>query len=80
MAILRLRYEKGHFVPLDEIKDIQEGMEIRVEWQPPSDPAAIDAMLERTAGLWADLDNIEELINDSRAKWDDEWQQRLSSL
>ena len=80
MAILRLRYENGHFVPLDTIEGIQEGAEIRVEWQPPVEQDAIDEMLDRTAGLWADLDGIEDLINDARSKWDAEWQQRLNSL
>lgn len=80
MARLRLRYENGHFVPLDEVRGLDNGTEILVEWQPPVDMDAIDTMLDRTAGLWADLDNIEDLMRDSRAKWDEEWHNRLSSL
>jgi hypothetical protein len=81
MIALRLRYENGHFVPIDPIPDLQEGLEIEVQWEPPANPNAIDDMLDRTAGLWADLDfDVEGFLEDARAKWDDEWQKRLSSL
>ena len=32
--------------------------------------AAVEAMLDRTRGLWADWDGIEGLIDDARARWD----------
>jgi len=80
MAMLRLRYENGHFIPLDPVTDLQEGQEIQVEWKPLPTREAILEMLDRTAGLWANLDNIEELLADARAKWDEEWFNRLSSL
>jgi hypothetical protein len=78
---LRLRYEDGHFVPLDKVAGLNDGDEIEVQWTPPM-PLSEDyqAMLDHTRGLWADLDDVEDLIADAREKWDEEWFNRLSSL
>jgi hypothetical protein len=65
---LRLRYEAGHFIPLDTLPDFKEGdivqAEIEVtnlgEWN-------MDALMEdlnRTAGMWADLPEVEGFINE----------------
>lgn len=81
MFTLRLRYENGHFLPLDPVEGFEEGQEIVVQWEatPPHDPAAYQEMLDQTAGLWAGElgEQIEDFINDARQKWDAEWQERL---
>jgi predicted DNA-binding antitoxin AbrB/MazE fold protein len=86
MVSLKLRYEDGKLIPLDPIPDLKEGEEIEVEWQPsPSLPPSdaddeILAMLERTQGLWADDgEEIAKFIDDAREKWDQAWQDKLSS-
>jgi predicted DNA-binding antitoxin AbrB/MazE fold protein len=73
MVSLRLRYENGYFIPLDPLPDLQEGMEIEAKWEPSSEPDAIDEMLDRTAGLWAELDfDMEGFLEDTRARWDED--------
>jgi predicted DNA-binding antitoxin AbrB/MazE fold protein len=57
MAILRLRYENGQFVPLDPVPELTDGDEIQVEWSPPAvSQQSLEEMLDRTRGLWADWD------------------------
>ena len=80
MAILRLRYENGHFVPLETVEGLQEGDEIQAQRTRLPSRTAIREMLDRTAGLWADVEGIEEFLEKARTEWDEEWQQRLSSL
>ena len=81
MLKLKLRYEDGHFIPLDTITGLEDGDEIEVQWDAaPQVDTDIDAMLDRTAGMWADLDGIEELMQSIRQMWDEEWQHRLGSL
>jgi len=84
MVSLRLRYENGRFLPLEPVQGVQDGQEITVHWDdatsptPPEDRrAAILAMLDRTAGLWADIEGIEELMADSRQQWKVDWGERL---
>jgi predicted DNA-binding antitoxin AbrB/MazE fold protein len=79
MAVVRMRYQGGHFVPLDPVPSLKEGDEVEVELK--SRPASEDmaAMLDRTRGLWADWEDIEELIDDARTRWDQAWQDSLSS-
>lgn len=74
MAILRLRYEKGHFTPLDPLPNtIQEGAEIAVQWNPPISPEYRE-MLDQTRGLWADWEeDVEGLLEDAKAKQDQAW-------
>lgn len=91
MAALRLRYENGHFVPLDtedELDDLQEGDVIEVtEWSAVNEPVApdeiqaIDEMLARAAGLWADWpEDVAGFLDDARRQWDELWQERLKTL
>jgi hypothetical protein len=86
MAVLRVRFENGHLIPLDEVQDLQEGAEFEVEYDPPltdedfSDEA-IDEMLNHTAGLWADWpEDIEGMIEEARQIWDKLWFDNLPSL
>lgn len=88
MTALRLRFENGHFVPLESVDDFQEGdiIEIR-DWAAVHEPItdaerqAIDQMLARTAGLWADWpEDAEGLLDDARRQWDELWQERLKTL
>ena len=82
MATIRLRYENGHFIPLDEVPDLEEGMEIEAELVIPAEDRAkvIKAMLDRTRGIWADVEGLEEAIEEARTIWDEEWRDRLNSL
>ncbi|MBZ0308931.1 MAG: antitoxin family protein [Anaerolineae bacterium] len=81
MARLRLRYENGHFVPLDPLPEIQEGEEIVVEVRQEEAQNEIDKMLDQTAGMWADIaDEMEAYLQDAREKWDKEWFDNLPSL
>lgn len=80
MATVRLRYQNGQFIPLDPVTNLHEGDEVLAEIQEIPDDHAITEMLNRTRGLWADWDGVEEYIEEARAKWDEEWQDRLSSL
>ena len=61
MATIRLRYENGHFIPLDEVPDLEEGTEIEAELVIPAEDRAkvIKAMLDRTRGIWADVEGLE---------------------
>jgi len=79
MATFRLRYEKGHLIPIDPLPDMNDGDEIEVVL--PSQPSreAVVEMLDRTRGLWAEWDDIEALIDDGRAKWDESWQKKIAS-
>ncbi len=65
MAALRLHYEDGYFIPLEGVPDLPNGDEIEVQWTPMPTPADIEGMLDRTVGLWADL---EEFSTESRLK------------
>lgn len=91
MATLRLRYENGHFVPLeaaDELEEFQDGDVIEVvEWTPleqadsSQEKDEIDEMLDRTRGLWADWpEDVEALLEDARRQWDELWYKNLPSL
>lgn len=82
MVTLRFRYQNGTLIPLDPLPGWREGQGVHVEWNPTVSPTDDDIarMLEQTRGLWADWEeNVEELIDDARKKWDQEWQDRLSS-
>lgn len=71
MAILRLKYENGQFIPLEPLPKIEEGeiFEIPYFEKPEDLDAKIDEMLDRTRGMWADIaDDIEFYIQDSREK------------
>jgi hypothetical protein len=80
MDSLRLRYEDGRFVPLDPIPEMEEGAEIDVlSWTYATSDEALDAVLDRTRGLWADWDGIEDLLADARDKWEQAWRSSQSS-
>ncbi len=80
MDSLRLRYEDGRFVPLDPIPEMEEGAEIDVlSWAYATSDEALDAALDRTRGLWADWDGIEDLLADARDKWEQAWRSSQSS-
>jgi predicted DNA-binding antitoxin AbrB/MazE fold protein len=70
MAVVRMRYEDGRFVPLDPVPGLCDGDEVEVELKPAGSSADVEAMLDRTQGLWADWDGIEGLIDDARTRWD----------
>lgn len=80
MASLRLRYEHGQFVPLEPVQDIHEGDELEIQWKPLRQPSPdeINQMLDQTAGLWADVDGIEQIFDEQRAIWDEEWRNWLA--
>jgi predicted DNA-binding antitoxin AbrB/MazE fold protein len=80
MATLRLRYQEGQLIPLEPLPDLRDGDEIEVEWSLVPSDEEIDAMLDQTRGMWADLEDIEPFIEEARARWDQEWQDRLASL
>ena len=82
MATIRLRYENGHFIPLDEVPDLEEGMEIEAEIHilTSKEMDSYMEMLERTRGIWADVEGLEEAIEEARAAWDQAWRDRLNSL
>jgi predicted DNA-binding antitoxin AbrB/MazE fold protein len=80
MASIRARYENGHFVPLEPVDDLQDGEEVEVTVTRLPSRDAIQEMLDRTRGLWADIEGIEEFLDEMRRRWDEEWQQRLNSL
>lgn len=81
MTTLRLRYEHGQLIPLEDIPGLSEGDEIEVEWKSTSTASEnIDDILARTAGLWADIEGIEDYLAGIRQQWDEEWKQWLSSL
>jgi predicted DNA-binding antitoxin AbrB/MazE fold protein len=80
MTSLRLRYENGILIPLDPLPDLKDGDEIEVEWSQEIAIGEPGEMLNRTRGLWADWDCVEQAIDDAREKWDNEWQDRLTSL
>jgi predicted DNA-binding antitoxin AbrB/MazE fold protein len=77
---LRLRYENGHFVPLDDVPELEEGEEIEVEWEPLTTAEAVSEALDWSRGIWADLEGIEEFFAGARTQWNETWQQRLGSL
>lgn len=80
MDSLRLRYEDGRFVPLNPVPDLEEGEEIEVlAWSYAPSGETLDAALERTRGLWADWDGIEDLLADARDKWEQAWRSSQSS-
>jgi predicted DNA-binding antitoxin AbrB/MazE fold protein len=79
MVKLRLRYEGGQLIPLTPLIGLSEGEEIEVEWHVDSSFGTIQAMLAKSAGAWADLEDIEEFLDTMRQQWDEEWQQRLNS-
>ena len=66
MTTLRLRYKNGYLIPLAPLPDLKDGDEIEVEWQLVSESADLTTVLERTRGLWADWEGIEQLIDDAR--------------
>ena len=72
MVTFGLRFEKGRFTPLDPVPELQDGDEIEVEWSSTRGVGDVSQMLDRTRGLWADWDGIEELIEDG-----DVWRQGL---
>lgn len=77
MAItIKLRYENGHFIPLSDIPGIQDGDEIEVEWTTQPSLEEIVEALNKSAGIWADVEGFEEIIEENRRLWDEEWQQR----
>jgi hypothetical protein len=84
MLAVRLQYQHGQFIPLDEVNDLPEGAILEATWplNPKPDPETIRLILERSAGAWsAELaDEIEGHIAQARQEWDAEWQQRLSSF
>lgn len=79
MAVVRLRYQSGNFVPLDPVPDLHEGDEVEVELKHTIASNDVAAMLDRTRGLWSDWEDIEDLIDDARTHWDQAWQDSLSS-
>ena len=79
MTIIRLRYENGQLIPLDPLPDLHDGDEIEVELRHPDESGDLKAMLDRTRGLWADWEDVEAGLDDARSKWDQAWQERLSS-
>ncbi|MCI0708765.1 MAG: antitoxin family protein [Chloroflexi bacterium] len=81
MVKLRVRYVNGQFVPLEPVHGLQDGDEIVVEYiTPASTIEMLDETLRRTAGMWADIEGIEDYLNTVRQQWDEEWQRRLKSL
>ncbi|GIK66621.1 MAG: hypothetical protein BroJett018_44150 [Chloroflexota bacterium] len=64
MTTLRLRYEHGQLIPLEEIPGLSEGDEIEVEWKSTTTASeTIDDILARTAGLWIDSEKIEVILD-----------------
>ena len=80
MTHLKLRYQDGKFVPTEPVAGLADGDEIEVEWKLSTRDDTICAMLDRTRGLWADWEGAAGLLEDARQKWEQEWQNRASSL
>lgn len=83
MAILRLKYENGQFIPLEPLPKIEEGeiFEIPYFEKPEDLDAKINEMLDRTRGMWADIaDEIEANIKEAREQWDEAWAKKLPFL
>jgi hypothetical protein len=40
----------------------------------------VQQMLDRTRGMWADVEGLEEALNEARQLWDQEWEANLPSL
>lgn len=84
MQAIRLRYEKGQFIPLDPLPTLEEGQEgvFRIE-EAPSEKTITQVLqaLNRSAGAWSGPEGemMEAAILESRQRWDEEWQQRLNS-
>ena len=63
MTTIRLRYENGYLIPLDPLPDLKDGDEIEAAITPIAPPltaGAVQAMLEATRGIWADMDGLEQ--------------------
>ncbi|NDJ55238.1 MAG: antitoxin family protein [Chloroflexi bacterium] len=74
MATLRLRYENGRFTPIGSVPDLEEGQEIEVVALTPSTTdAALQEMLQRSRGAWADWPNMEDLLSNACQKWTQAW-------
>lgn len=97
MARIRVEIRNGTFVPLDDISHIQAGEEHQIVVmpalppdEPPSDALApftqeeIDGYkesLDRTRGMWSDVDiDLEKFVDELREQENELWQQRLRSL
>jgi predicted DNA-binding antitoxin AbrB/MazE fold protein len=84
MQAIRLRYEKGQFVPLDPLPTLEEGQEGLLHLDTPAGENALEQILQglnRSAGAWSGPEGemMEAAIQESRQKWDEEWQHRLNS-
>lgn len=82
MRTITLKYQNGQFVPIGDIPILAEGEELAVML--PNTPPDWDAyleMLDKTAGIWADMgDEFADAIDEARQTWDEEWQKKLNSL
>lgn len=68
MPIFELRYENGHFTPLEAVPEIAEGQTIQVFWQPHPSRDVMQMDLAQSAGAWLEpeWDGIEEEMAELR--------------
>lgn len=75
MRTIKVRYQQGYFIPIEDMPPLVEGQEaiITLPDEQPDWEAYLE-MLNKTQGMWADLgDDLQEAIDNARNMWDEEW-------